>query len=139
MRKLLIALLSIAFIASLAMAGSVTKTVTFGWTQEDTTNLKEWDLLWSDSSGGPYTSLVKIPYNTGDPAGDFQSPTEAIVTGDQATNVVKYFIMKACGDIPQADGTTVYKCSDPSNEVSASFWIPAGEFSVPVNFRVISQ
>ena len=141
MKKLLVLVLSVLLLALAvqSFAESATEVVTFGWTQEDVTNLKEWDLMWSDTAGGPYVSVTKISYDASNPAGDFTSPATATVNGEQGTNVVKYFIMKACGDIPQADNTTVYECSAPSNEISYSFWIPAGKFSVPVQFRVIAQ
>jgi hypothetical protein len=131
MEVVLITLLAFA-LASIAKS----ETVTFEWDQEDVTNLKEWKMEWGDSAGGPYVDLVTLPYNPGDPAGVFSSPVEAQVTGQQGTTVTKYFILRACGDIPQEGGGTLYECSDPSNEVAYGFWIPPGKFSVPIQFRI---
>jgi len=134
MKRLFLALVMFFFLAGSASA----EILTFEWNQVDTTNLKEWKLFWGDTSGGPYTELSTIPYD-GSPGPVYSSPAEANVTGDQGTNVVKYFVLIACGDVPQASGTPEYLCSEDSNEVSHSFWIPAGMFSVPIEFKIISS
>lgn len=123
---------------SVAQADEITKTLTFQWEQHDKTNLKEWRLYWSESAGGPYdsTPIAVIPYDPASPGPTYQSPADAKITGTQATHIVKYFVLVACGDIPQADGSTKYGCSDNSNEVSYDFWIPAGKFSVPIKFLI---
>jgi hypothetical protein len=115
------------------------ETLTFEWTQSDTTNLKEWKLFWGDASGGPYTEAAVIPYDPHVAGPIYSSPATLSVTGEQGTNVTKYFVLVACGDIPQADGSTEYLCSKDSNEVSNKFWIPAGVFSVPVNFQIKAE
>lgn len=138
MRKKIIAicvvLLSFVFIG-LAFG----ETLTFQWGMDDTTNLKEWKLFWSDTAGGPYdpTPVAVIPYNGGN--GPFiNTVTPPAVTGPQGTKVAKYFVLVSFGDIPQPDGTISYEHSANSNEVSYEFWIPAGMFSVPVQFQIIS-
>jgi len=119
-----------------AYAADTTKTLTFEWSMEDTTNLKEWKLLWSDTSGPPYTELKVIPYPIdGGPV--YSSPATIPVTGEQGTHVIKYFVLIACGDVPQEGGGLEYLCSVDSNEVSYDFWIPAGQFSVPVQFNIV--
>jgi hypothetical protein len=111
--------------------------LTFIWDQVDKTNLKEWRLYWADVAGGPYATdpLAIIPYD-GSTELSHTSPAEATVTGEQGSTVTKFFVLVACGDIPQADGSTVYECSENSNEISYDFFIPAGRFSVPVQFRL---
>jgi len=115
------------------------ETLTFEWTQEDTTNLKEWKLFWSEVSGGPYTEIAVITYDSAAGGPIYNSSQDIVVTGDQATHVMKYFVLIACGDIPQSDGSTKYLCSEDSNEVSHDFWISAGQFSVPINFKIVVQ
>jgi len=133
MKRLLALTLTILFL----MVGSVlAETLTFEWRQTDLTNLREWKLFWGDASGGPYTELSTIAYDGGS-GPIYSSPADVNVTGDQGTNIVKYFVLIACGDVPQEGGSTEYMCSEDSNEVNYSFWIPAGMFSVPVEFRII--
>jgi hypothetical protein len=142
MKTLVVSILTILFVVfsfQSVVADEVTETLTFEWEQDDTTNLKEWVMAWGASAGGPYTDLITLPYSAGDPAGTFSSPVDAVVTGQQATTETRYFVLKACGDIPQGDGTTAYECSVWSNEASYGFWIPAGKFSVPVQFRIRAQ
>ena len=112
------------------------ETLTFQWEQTDLTNLREWKLFWGDASGGPYVELSTIAYD-GSSGPTYSSPAEVQVTGDQGTHVMKYFVLIACGDVPQEDGSTSYLCSVDSNEVSKNFWIPSGMFSVPLNFEIV--
>lgn len=139
MKKLLIVLLATLFLAlPLAVSGAeVTETLIFEWRMEDITNLTEWRLFWSDTSGGPYIEVATIPYDPEVPGPVYSSAeTPPAVTGDQGTTVTKYFVLVSCGDIPQQDGTSEYLCSGDSNEVSHGFWIPAGMFSVPLEFKI---
>lgn len=137
MKKVFIVLLLTVLSVSFAFA----ETLTFQWNQDNTTNLKEWRLYWSDSPNGPYDvqEVAIIPYTaSGGPV--YTSPvTPAEVSGEQGTFVKKYFVLVACGDLPQPDGTTEYECSENSNEVTHDFWIPAGKFSVPVEFQIITM
>lgn len=134
MKKLFLVILATLFLLS---AGTVlAETLTFEWTQADLTNLKEWKLLWSDTQGGPYVDLTTIGYD-GSAGPSYSSPADVEVTGKQGTHAMKYFVLRACGDIPQQDGSTSYLCSKDSNEVSKDFWIPAGTFSVPLNFEIV--
>ena len=118
-------------------AAETVKTVTFAWDQDDVTNLTQWEMHWSVTAGGPYIKVATILYNEGSPAGAFESPVEATVTGNPGTTETRYFVLRACGDLPQEGGGTVYECSDDSNEISYGFWIPAGKFKVPINFRIV--
>jgi len=126
--------LSIVFLLLVGVASA--ETVTFQWNQTDLTSLKEWKLFWSGTHGGPYVELATIAYD-GSSKPLYTSPAEVPVTGNPATNVIKYFVLIACGDIPQADGSNKYMCSADSNEANHSFWIPAGMFSVPLNFDIV--
>jgi len=131
--------LLLTFFVWVAFAAAVTETLTFEWDQEVTTNLKEWRLYWADAAGGPYDAqeVAVIPFD-GSAGPTYSSPAEATVTGPQGTHVTKYFVLVACGDIPQDDGSTLYECSENSNETSHAFWIPAGQFSVPIQFKVLA-
>lgn len=115
------------------------KTLTAQWEMADTTNLKEWKLFWGDTSGGPYTEILTIPYDPNAPGPIYTSPATVQVTGNQGTIVKKYFVIISCGNIPQQDGTSKYECSGNSNEATADFWIPAGQFSIPLNFEIIAN
>lgn len=119
-------------------AADTSQKLTFEWQQADKTNLKEWKLYWSDTSGGPYDTepVAVIPYDPAEPGPTYTSATTPTVQGNQASHVIKYFVMLACGDIPQADGSTKYECSANSNEESWDFWIPAGMFSIPIEFTI---
>lgn len=139
MKKIFSTLFVLFFLfIGVSFAADKTETLTFEWDQTDTTNLKEWRLYWSDTTGGPYDQqeVAVIPYDSAAPGPTYSSPATATVTGDPGTQVTKFFVLVACGDIPQQDGTTQYLCSDNSNEASYAFWIPAGQFSVPINFLI---
>ena len=140
-KKILVltALMLFAFCIN-AGADEKTETLTFEWEQTSVEYLTQWEMHWGNAAGGPYESLVVLPYNAGDPAGTFSSPVEAVVTGQPATTETRYFVLRACGDVPIDAGQTEYQCSDFSNEVSYNFWIPvAGKFSVPIQFRIKAQ
>lgn len=141
LKAILFALFSFAVFmyASNAVAEDYTQNVTAEWTMEDTTNLKEWKLFWSGTTGGPYEQILVIPYDPTSAGPLYTSPVTATVTGSPATTVTKYFVMIACGDIPQSGGSTEYKCSEDSNEATFDFWIPAGQFSVPMQFIIKAQ
>lgn len=141
MKKFLttIFVLSVLLFAGAVYAADVTETVTFAWEQADTSNLKEWRLYWSDVAGGPYdTQEVTIIAYDGSAGPTYEGPADATVSGPPGTTVTKYFVLVACGDIPKEDGTTEYLCSENSNEVAHGFWIPPGQFSVPVQFRILA-
>ena len=140
MKKVLFLLIAalVCLAPVMVQAEGTTKTLTFEWTMNDTTNLKEWVLKWSETAGGPYDvePAAVIAYDPSAPGPVYSSPEVINVTGDTATHVIKYFVLVACGDVPQADGSKKYMCSGNSNEVSWDFWIPAGQFSVPVQFNI---
>jgi len=140
MKKLFAAIIVVFFILTgMCWAADTTETLTFQWEQTDTTNLKEWRLYWSEAVGGPYNvdPVAIISYDPNDAGPTYTSSANAPVSGNPGTIVKKYFVLVACGDLPQSDGTTKYECSGNSNEVSHDFWIPAGKFSVPVQFTIV--
>jgi hypothetical protein len=136
MKKLIILL--ICLFAAVAFA-DITETLTFGWQQETLDYVTHWELEMGISDTGPFMNIGSIPYD-GTPQAEFQAPLETTVTGPGGTTQTRYFRMRTCGDVPQPDGTTQAECSTGySNVISHDFWIPAGEFQVPVQFRIIAQ
>ena len=131
-KRFLITLAILSLFASLAVA----ETLTFEWSQPDLTNVKEWKILWGDVQYGPYVEAATAVYD-GTPSPTYSTPADLEVTGDQGTHVIKYFVARACGDVPQENGVPVYLCSEDSEEINYDFWIPAGVFSVPLNFIII--
>jgi hypothetical protein len=140
MKKTLVILLGLFLFAAPALCDEMSKTLIFQWDQdsESLVNLTQWELHWGAAAGGPYTNLTNIGYD-GTASTTFESPATAVVTGQPGTNETRYFVLKACGDIPQEDGSTIYDCSGWSNEVPYDFWIPATGFSAPVQFRIAPQ
>jgi len=129
-KNLLIVLL-IVLLPVLVSAAEITKT--FAWDEpSDLAQIKNWEMHWGSTKGGPYAKLVDVPKD-----GNFEEPVTVDISGPPGTNQTRYFVMKACGDLPQADGGTKYECSDNSNEVSFTVWIPAAAFQLPVNFRIL--
>lgn len=131
-------LLLFAATAPVVMADDSTETLTFAWDQDSVENLKQWEMHWGATPGGSYSKLTDITY-AGGTGPTFESPVEAVVTGQPGTHETRYFVLRACGDLPQDDGSTAYECSDFSNEVSYGFWIPAKGFSIPMTFRITTQ
>jgi hypothetical protein len=136
MKKLVF--IAIIFIFTFAhQAYALDKTVTFAWDPHDQIDIiKNFELHWANQQGGPYGQLAVIAKAD---AIDNEEPIQATVTGNPATTVIRYFVLKACGDLPQEDGSTLYECSGPSNEISVDFWIPAEAYKVPVNFRIVPE
>ena len=122
------------------LADDLIETITFEWDDPNEAGaVKNFEMYWGVTAGGPYTKLVVIPYA-------LTSPVQATVTGPGGSTQTRFFVLTACGDMPQEGGGTEYRCSetddDPpkmafSNEVSHDFWIPVGSFSVPVQFRKV--
>ena len=139
MKKIILAMIFLLAMLSIAISAETTKTLTFEWNQEDVTNLKEWKLFWSNTPGGEYAEIAIIAYDPGVAGPVYSSPETIKVTGEQGTHVTKCFILRACGDVPQQGGGTKYLCSPDSNEVSYTFWIPAGQFSVPLDFKINAE
>ena len=132
LKNLLIVLL-IVLLPVLVSAAEITKT--FAWDEPtDLAAIKNWEMHWGSTKGGPYAKLMDIPKD-----GDYQSPVVVDITGPPGTNQTRYFVMKACGDVIQADASTKYECSENSNEVSFAVWIPANKYEVPVNFRILPE
>ena len=133
MKKKLLAILLIVLFPCLVSAAEVTKT--FAWDEPtDLEAISNWEMHWGSTQGGPYAKLQDIPKD-----GDYQSPVVVDITGPPGTNQTRYFVMKACGDVIQADASTKYECSENSNEVSFAVWIPANKYEVPVNFRILPE
>lgn len=139
LKALLVFIIGVSLFIGVSQAFAAGYNITAEWTMNDTTNLKEWKLFWSDTTGGPYTEIMVIPYDPNSTGPLYTSPASVEVTGPQASMVKKYFVMISCGDIPQSDGSTKYLCSEDSNEATYDFWIPAGQFSVPLNFTIKAQ
>ena len=138
MRNLL-SIVLLTFLLSFSVGVSASEiTKTFAWdTPSDFDIITKWELHWGNTTGGPYvklTDIIKVPGQT-----VFEAPATVDISGPAATTQTRYFVLKACGDIPQADGGTVYECSGNSNETSFSVWIPANGCAVPVNFRVKAE
>jgi hypothetical protein len=127
--------IAIFILMLVANAFAIEETVTFEWDPHPQIDLiTNFELFWSDQSGGPYVQLAVIAKAD---AIDNTKPVQATVTGTPATKVTRHFVLKACGDLAQEDGTFAYECSGPSNEISYDFWIPAEKFQVPVNFKIV--
>lgn len=135
----LTSLLTILIFVFPVYSAEKTETLTFEWehTAGDV-QVKTWEMDWGVIAGGPYTKLIDIPYADA-VGGVYQAPVQAVVTGQPGTHETRYFILKACGDVPQEGGGTAYQCSDPSNEASFAFWIPSTGFSAPIKFTVKPQ
>ena len=131
-KKFCLWLIVLLFIPGIVLA----ETVTFEWTQPNLTYVKHWQIHWSDTENGAYESIAVVAYN-GTPSATYSSEETIEVTGSPATSVTKWFLARACGDVPVEGGSTEYQCSGDSNKVSKAFWIPAGQFSVPLNFEII--
>jgi hypothetical protein len=137
MKKVFLVFLMAVFAAMAQADEQVSETVTFAWdAHPQIDRITHFVMSWSDQAGGPYAELVQI---SKDNAVDNQEPVEAIVSGPEETTVTRYFVLLACGDVTQDDGSIINECSEPSNEVSHDFYIPFGGFQVPVNFRIIAE
>jgi hypothetical protein len=118
-------------------ANAVEETLVFAWDPHpEIERVINFEMYWSDTSGGPYGQLAVIPKEA---AIDNEEPVTAVVTGLAETHVTRYFVLRACGNVTQEDSSILYECSDDSNEVSYDFWVPFGGFEVPINFRIIAQ
>ena len=133
LQTIFIVLLAVLSILMIAGAAEIVKT--FAWDEpSDLAQIKNWEMYWGSTKGGPYAKLMEVPKD-----GNFEEPVTVDISGPPATNQTRYFVLKACGDVPQEDGSTVYECSDNSNEASFTVWIPANKFQVPVNFRILPE
>jgi len=134
MRKLLV-YFAIVLFCFVSAAGAAEITKTFAWDEPaDLALIKNWEMYWGTTKGGPYAKLMDIPKD-----GNYEEPVTVDISGPPATNQTRYFVMKACGDLLQEDGTTKYECSEDSNEASFTVWIPATQFKIPVNFRILPE
>ena len=127
--------LGLAIFGGYVISDAAEKVVTFAWDEPaDIDVIKNWEMHWGSTKGGPYAKLMDIPKD-----GDYTEPVTVDITGPPATNQTRYFILKACGDVVQEDASTLYECSGDSNEASFTVWIPANKFEVPVNFRILPE
>jgi hypothetical protein len=133
MRSLIMTLI-FALTSICANASETVETLTFAWEHDNPTLVTAFELHLGVTAGGPYALATEIPNEL-----PYESPTEVVVTGDPGTTETRYFVLRACGDVPLEGGGTEYQCSDWSNEVSYGFWLAPDQFKVPVNFRIISQ
>lgn len=136
------ALVMVFLFAWFAEAGETIETKTFGWNAGSnwaTSPPTKFKMFWNDSESGEYALMETFEASgTGGPD-SFSSPLEVTVSGPPSTWVTKYFVLKACGDVQQEDGSTQEICSDPSNVLEQKFWIKFDGYSIPVRFRVIAE
>ena len=134
MKRFLCTAIMVLFVmVSMALAAEQIRT--FAWDEPaDIDVIKNWEMHWGSTKGGPYAKLMDIPKD-----GDYTEPVTVDITGPPATNQTRYFILKACGDVVQEDASTLYECSGDSNEASFTVWIPANKFEVPINFRMLAE
>ena len=134
-KNLIIALI-IILLPVLVSAAEITKT--FAWDEPgdpgDLEVITQWELHWGVTQGGPYAKMIDIPKD-----GNYQEPVTVDISGTPGTDQTRYFVLKACGNQPQSGGGTAYECSDNSNEVSFSVWIPSNKIKVPVNFIILPE
>jgi hypothetical protein len=129
----LLIVLLIVLLPIMVSAAEITKT--FAWDEpSDLEVITQWELHWSATQGGPYAKMIDIPRD-----GDYTEPITVDITGPPATNQTRYFVLRACGDVVQEDASTLYECSETSNEASLTVWVPANQFQVPINFRVLAD
>ena len=137
MKKVLAALsifLVIILIPFFALAAEQTRT--FAWDEPtDLAIIERWEIYVSETSGGPYVKATEIPKIEGQ---IFQANSTVDIIGAPGSEQTRYFVILACGTVLEA-GQPVDKCSDNSNEVNFSVDIPALEFKVPVNFRMLAE
>ena len=123
--------------------------ITIIWNQplQSEVVIKEWLLFWSDLPGGPYkknpiakiqnTSDLYVPTNLEN--AKLKCTVAVMVEGEQNAIITKYFSMVSCGDTTLADGRTVNKCSQFSNEFKHTFTIPEFEFQAPISVSMYSE
>ena len=129
--------LGLAIFGGYVISDAAEKVVTFAWDEPaDLEIIERWELYWSETAGGPYTKISDIPKVNGMTV--FQAPATVDVIGPAGSVQKRYFVMIACGTVQEA-GAPAFKYSDNSNEISYDFIIPAMEFNVPVNFRIITE
>lgn len=140
MKKIILIIVLIFTLAVFSVNATDTiKTLTFAWEHEaGDVPVINWQMEWGVTAGGPYAKLGDIAYADAI-NGTYESPIQAVVTGQPGTHETRYFILRACGNVPQEDESIKYECSDPSNEVSHAFWITVTGFSAPVQFRIQEQ
>lgn len=135
MKKLLLTLALICFLATPAMAQTVahTKELTFAWEQrvKDLPHLGGWGLYMRGEAGGAHEIVIDIPYAGTDvgAGGEVQRSAELTVSGVPGSTVRKHFV----ADAYNKEGNR----SAFSNEIFYDFEIPVADVTTPVTLRVI--
>jgi hypothetical protein len=134
MKKLLLVVLSVFFLATVSFAQtpvSVGQVLTFEWEQatEDLGGLSGWVLYESMVSGSGYTKVLDIPYTSGS-GPNFTSNETITFSGNKGTTVEKYFVLTAKSIDP------TFGESEYSNEAMFSVTIPFGKPSSPFQLKV---
>jgi hypothetical protein len=132
--------MALVLITSVDAADKI-ETLTFAWDDTNAAGMvKNFEMYWGTTAGGPYTKLAVIPYA----APPHEAPIEATVSGAPGTTETRYFVLTACGDVAQEGGGTAYMCAGNeagdiafSNEISYGFWIEPDGFSVPIQFKIL--
>ena len=125
------------FILCATTAFAAEETRTFAWDEPtDLAIIERWEIYVSETSGGPYVKATEIPKVEGQTV--FQANSTVDIIGAPGSKQTRYFVMLACGTVLEA-GQPVDVCSGDSNEVNFSVDIPALEFKVPVNFRMLAE
>ena len=133
--KAILVFLLMVLMATTAFAAEQTRT--FAWDEPtDLAIIERWEIYVSETSGGPYVKATEIPKVEGQTI--FQANSTVDIIGAPGSKQTRYFVMLACGTVLEA-GQPTFKCSDDSNEVNFSVDIPAFEFKVPVNFRILPE
>lgn len=108
----------------------VSNTLSFSWTYDTAwlERIEKWELLTSDTAGGPYTKVVDIPY---DPNATPPYTTDVVIpvpTGE----VTKYYVMTTHRSAANNGAT-----SSNSNEISVSIdkMPPKSPFELKVKIR----
>ena len=99
---------------------------------------ENWDIVapefykmyWSEAETSTYTLLTTFPA-----AESYTSPVEVTLTGKPLTWTTRYFVLVACGNLANEDGSITEQCSAVSNVVAEDFWIPFQGYGKPINFR----
>ena len=126
---MVVAALLLLVVSAFAVAESTSKNVTFEWSQTGIEYVSGWRLYWGDTSGGPFTPVVDIPYD-GSEKPAYEATTLLTVNGEYGSTVVKYFVLTTLGK-----GEEQLE-SGYSNEAQASFYVAFPSPGVPVNFTI---
>jgi len=88
MKKLLLVLMAVMLMVPAMLVAQSARTANLAWDQPDLTNVAGWKIYVSDTTGGPYTAIIDVPY-TGQT--EYTASYEMTVTGQGS----KYFVCTA--------------------------------------------